>query len=235
MNDKAPHNLDSIQGWTNLKDDTWAPVPNTTIMMCGALSAVPSEYARAQLDLPDELIMIATPPSEYVEGGSDCISNLGKGGMTLFIMILFSIFVQAAEGLSYGIVPYVSRPALGVVSGMVGAGGSLGSVITLRAFFFSGATRKDTGVFQMGIYIIAVTALMFLVYFPEQGGMLFKAGGLGSYNPQLIAPPEGYRGADAIDLSKHTPQSSPRSSPQKRSVKEAASTDVDVAVSSTTK
>ena len=29
--------------------------------------------------------------------------------------------IQAAEGLHYGIVPYVSRPALGIVSGMVSA------------------------------------------------------------------------------------------------------------------
>jgi NNP family nitrate/nitrite transporter-like MFS transporter len=223
MNDKAPHNLESIQGWTKL-DGTWVSVPNTTIMMCGALSEVPSEYARSQLDLPDELIMITTPPSEFVPDGSDCISNLGKSGTTLFIMILFSIFVQAAEGLSYGIVPYVSRPALGVVSGMVGAGGSLGSVITLRSFFFSGAVRKDTGIFQMGIYILVVTALMILVYFPEHGGMLVKAGALGKYDPQLIKPPEGYRGADSIDLS--VMQSN-------NGEKKAATTDVEVAVSST--
>lgn len=33
--------------------------------------------------------------------------------------------IQAAEGLHYGIVPYVSRPALGIVSGMVSARHSL--------------------------------------------------------------------------------------------------------------
>jgi nitrate/nitrite transporter NarK len=45
---------------------------------------------------------------------------------------------QMAEGLCFGIVPSVSRPALGVVSGMVGAGGNAGSLITNAAFFING-------------------------------------------------------------------------------------------------
>ena len=113
-------------------------------------------------------------------------------------MILFSVFVQAAEGLHYGVVPYVSRPALGVVSGMVGAGGSLGSVIAL-SIFFSGSFRDDLGLAYMGIYILAVTGLLFFVYFPDMGGMLLKPGAI-KYNPQLIKPPAGYLGADVLNL-----------------------------------
>ena len=147
--------------------------------------------------------MLLTPPSQYlttplIAGGSDCISNKDMSGTCLAIMILFSVFVQAAEGLHYGVVPYVSRPALGVVSGMVGAGGSLGSVIAL-AIFFSGAFRVDLGLAYMGIYICSVTLLLFLVYFPDMGGMLFKPGAI-KYNPQLIKPPAGYLGADVLNL-----------------------------------
>merc|ERR1711998_298938 len=110
-------------------------------------------------------------------GAAKCISNQGASGQVVLFMILFSLCVQAAEGLHYGIVPYVSRPALGIVSGMVGAGGN------------------------MGIMVIAVTATMFFVYFPDMGGMLFPAGGLGSYDPQLIKPPDDYRGADSMDMN----------------------------------
>ena len=83
---------------------------------------------------------------------------------------------------------------------MVGAGGSLGSVITL-AIFFSGAFRDDNGIMYMGIYILAVTGLLGLVYFPEHGSMFFPKGAL-KYDPQLIKPPAGYLGADFLDLSK---------------------------------
>ena len=84
---------------------------------------------------------------------------------------------------------------------MVGAGGNLGSVIALRAFFTSAETRTDTGIFQLGFTIIGVTALMFFVYFPEMGSMLTPAGALGSYDPQVLKPPESYRGADQMDYS----------------------------------
>jgi len=38
------------------------------------------------------------------------------------------------------------------------------------------------------------------VYFPEHGGMFFKAGALGSYDPQIIKPPADYRGADSVKM-----------------------------------
>merc|ERR1711988_1916818 len=94
-----------------------------------------------------------------------------------------------------------SRPALGIVSGMVGAGGNLGGVIALRAFFFGGIARADQAFISMGIMVICVTFSMFGIYFPEHGGMLFPAGGLGKYDPQLLKPPADYRGADSMDLS----------------------------------
>lgn len=46
----------------------------------------------------------------------------------IVIMIFFSLFVQAAEGSSYGIVPYVDPPNTGSISGIVGAGGNTGAV-----------------------------------------------------------------------------------------------------------
>ena len=80
----------------------------------------------------------------------------------------------------------------------VGAGGSLGSVIAL-SIFFSGSFRDDLGLAYMGIYILAVTALLFLVYFPDMGSMLTKPGAI-KYDPQLIKPPAGYLGADVLNL-----------------------------------
>ena len=64
----------------------------------------------------------------------------------------------------------------------VGAGGSLGSVIAL-SIFFSGSFRDDLGLAYMGIYILAVTALLFLVCFPDMGSMLTKPGAI-KYDPQ---------------------------------------------------
>merc|ERR1712159_526973 len=108
----------------------------------------------------------------------------GTLGLVIFIMFLFSIAVQMAEGLTFGIVPSVSCPALGVVSGMVDAGGNLGAVLT-TSIFFKGAFRSDAGIVYMGFTIIAVTATCFLLYFPDQGSMLTGPNSLGGYDPQI--------------------------------------------------
>jgi hypothetical protein len=44
------------------------------------------------------------------------------------VMVFFSLFVQAAEGSTYGIVPYVDPPTTGAIAGIVGAGGNTGAV-----------------------------------------------------------------------------------------------------------
>lgn len=49
-------------------------------------------------------------------------------GLSIFILVVFSTFVQAGEGSTYGIVPYVNPPATGSIAGIVGAGGNTGAV-----------------------------------------------------------------------------------------------------------
>jgi NNP family nitrate/nitrite transporter-like MFS transporter len=49
-------------------------------------------------------------------------------GGAIAVMIVFSLFVQAAEGSTYGIVPYVDPASTGSVAGIVGAGGSTAAV-----------------------------------------------------------------------------------------------------------
>jgi len=46
----------------------------------------------------------------------------------IIVMVFFSLFVQAAEGSTYGIVPYVDPPTTGAIAGIVGAGGNTGAV-----------------------------------------------------------------------------------------------------------
>ncbi|CAB9496332.1 affinity nitrate transporter 2 [Seminavis robusta] len=53
-------------------------------------------------------------------------TSLAGGIITL---VCFSLFVQAAEGSTYGIVPYVEKRYDGAVCGIVGAGGNVGAVI----------------------------------------------------------------------------------------------------------
>jgi len=61
--------------------------------------------------------------------------NSGGWPVALVILIIFAIFVNMAEGTSYGIVPYMIPQELPVVSAVVGAGGTLGAVIATWSFY----------------------------------------------------------------------------------------------------
>lgn len=96
---------------------------------------------------------------------------------TIGIMIIFSIFCQQACGASFGICPFISRRSYGVVSGIVGAGGNLGAIVTQVIFFggsvYSPVYTTPNGLLYMGIMTLAVTALLPLVHFPMWGSMFF--------------------------------------------------------------
>mmetsp|Transcript_30135 Transcript_30135/g.73228 ORF Transcript_30135/g.73228 Transcript_30135/m.73228 type:complete len:487 (+) Transcript_30135:288-1748(+) len=49
-------------------------------------------------------------------------------GGAIAVLVFFSLFVQSAEGTSYGIVPYVDPPNTGSIAGIIGAGGNTGAV-----------------------------------------------------------------------------------------------------------
>merc|ERR1711920_693378 len=102
-------------------------------------------YGEGEFDLPARIMI-----SDH--HGEDCICNRDLSGLVVLIMMMFSCCVQAAEGLHFGVVPYVSRPALGIVSGMVGAGGNAGAVLTLWSIFKNDdVARTDEGFVVLGI------------------------------------------------------------------------------------
>merc|ERR1719432_581833 len=64
-----------------------------------------------------------------------CVSNEQPWWVALIVLICFSLFVQMAEGTSYGIVPFMNRQQLAIVSALVGAGGNLGAVIAGKGIY----------------------------------------------------------------------------------------------------
>merc|ERR550525_709611 len=64
-----------------------------------------------------------------------CMTKTQGFAAAIIVLAIFSCFVNAAEGTSYGIVPYMIPTELAVVSAMVGAGGTLGAPIALNIFF----------------------------------------------------------------------------------------------------
>jgi NNP family nitrate/nitrite transporter-like MFS transporter len=82
-------------------------------------------------------------------------------GLAIFILVIFSSFVQAAEGSTYGIVPYVNPPATGSIAGIVGAGGNCGAVAF--GLCFRQLDKISTAFNIMGFSILGSCLLTFLV------------------------------------------------------------------------
>lgn len=104
----------------------------------------------------------------------------------MLVLALFSIFVNMAEGTSYGIVPYMIPQELAVVSAMVGAGGTLGAPIALNAFF---RNLDNFAAFKVyGGYVMFWALTVLLMRWDEHGSMF---GGPKSEDPKGLQAEEG--------------------------------------------
>ncbi|HUH04782.1 MAG TPA: MFS transporter [Kofleriaceae bacterium] len=85
----------------------------------------------------------------------------------IIAMVVFSLFVQMSEGATYSVVPFVNRKALGVVAGIVGAGGNAGAVAAGFLFRSEGLTTQ-TAFLILGIVVASSASLALLVRFSER-------------------------------------------------------------------
>lgn len=116
-------------------------------------------------------------------------------GLAIFILVIFSSFVQAAEGSTYGIVPYVDPPATGSIAGIVGAGGNTGAVVF--GLFFRQLETK-TAFMSMCISIIVSAVLCLFICIKGHRGLIngedspsIEAAWKGTATgPGVLVPPE---------------------------------------------
>lgn len=79
-------------------------------------------------------------------------------------MLTFALFLKMANGATYGIVPFINEKNVGLISGIVGAGGNLGGM--LFGFLFKSETITYAQAFTyIGYIVIGVSAIVFVTKF----------------------------------------------------------------------
>lgn len=88
------------------------------------------------------------------------------GGLTFAIisMLSFALFLKMANGATYAIVPFVNQKNIGMVSGIVGAGGNLGGMLFGFLFKMESITYLQAFRF-IGFLVIGVAAIVFVTRF----------------------------------------------------------------------
>lgn len=91
-------------------------------------------------------------------------------GASMFVLTMFSLFTTMLCGTSFGIAPYIDKDAVGSITGVIGAGGSVGAV-TFGLFF----RNMDLywAFMTMAFVVIFSSFTCFLMYIPGYGGIFW--------------------------------------------------------------
>jgi MFS transporter, NNP family, nitrate/nitrite transporter len=88
----------------------------------------------------------------------------GSLEMAIISMITFALFLKMANGATYAITPFVDEKNVGIVSGIVGAGGNAGAM--LFGFLFKSTTISYLQAFQyIGYTVIGVSLVVLITKF----------------------------------------------------------------------
>lgn len=87
--------------------------------------------------------------------------------LSIIAMIVFSLFVQMAEGATFSVVPFINKKAMGAVSGIVGAGGNAGAVAAGFLFKVDNLSYPEA-LFIIGLVVAGTSVLALLVRFSPE-------------------------------------------------------------------
>lgn len=91
-------------------------------------------------------------------------AQAGNLQMAILAMITFALFLKMSNGSTYAIVPFVNPKAVGVISGVVGAGGNVGGML-MGFLFKSQSISYGQAFLYIGCIVAVIGVLLFLVNF----------------------------------------------------------------------
>ena len=93
--------------------------------------------------------------------GLIAFANAGTFVLAIFFMLSFALFLKMANGATYGIVPFINEKNVGLISGVVGAGGNLGGM--LFGFLFRSGSISYVQAFRYIGFTVMIVSVVILI------------------------------------------------------------------------
>ncbi|HEY4149617.1 MAG TPA: MFS transporter [Chitinophagaceae bacterium] len=138
----------------------WAGVFGFMNLFARALGGIFSDKAGRRYGMRGKGLLLAGVL--LLEGiGLIVFAQAGTLAMAIVSMLSFALFLKMANGATYGIVPFINEKNVGLVSGIVGAGGNMGGM--LFGFLFKSKSISYAQAFSYIGYIIIAVSVVILV------------------------------------------------------------------------
>ncbi|MEJ7646199.1 MAG: MFS transporter [Chryseolinea sp.] len=126
-----------------------------------ALGGIFGDKAGRKFGIRGRIIVLAA--FLLLEGcGLLVFSSMSSLPWAIITMLIFALFLKMSNGATYSVVPFINTKAIGMVAGIVGAGGNVGAV--LAGFLFKSETLSyRDSLFIIGVVVIVVSAIAFLL------------------------------------------------------------------------
>lgn len=138
----------------------WAGTFGFMNIFARALGGIASDKVGKKYGMKGKGLLLAA--MLLMEGfGIILFANAGSLGLAILSMISFALFLKMANGATFGITPFVNEKNIGMVSGIVGAGGNAGGM--LFGFLFKSESITYVQAFQYIGYIVIGVSIIVLV------------------------------------------------------------------------
>lgn len=138
----------------------WAGVFGFMNIFARALGGIVSDKAGSKFGMRGKGLLLAGVL--LLEGcGLLMFAHAASFASAIAFMLLFALFLKMSNGATYGIVPFVDTKNVGLVAGVVGAGGNLGGM--LFGFLFKSSSITYIQAFTYIGYAVIMVSLIILV------------------------------------------------------------------------
>jgi NNP family nitrate/nitrite transporter-like MFS transporter len=143
----------------------WAGIFGSMNLFARALGGIVSDKVGSKFGMRGKGLLLAGVL--FLEGiGLILFAQAGSLMVAIVTMLTFALFLKMSNGATYGIVPFINTKNVGLVSGIVGAGGNLGGMMFGFLFKSSSVTYVQAFTY-IGFIVIGVSLIILITRFQK--------------------------------------------------------------------